>query len=202
MDKEFSNFASYSTNNKSSSSAKKRAIVYVIVFTLIIGATIVVGNYFLSTHKSSPHMLATVTPTPTPTAMPSLTPTPSVTPSATLTPAGHVTKTSPTPTPKVTVSPTPASSKNLEIEVLNGSGIKGEAGKVASLLKNDGYSISSTGNADSFAYQKTVIQIKKSKQSFATQLEKDLASAYTVDSSIKTLAESSAVDAIVIVGSQ
>jgi hypothetical protein len=86
--------------------------------------------------------------------------------------------------------------------VLNGSGVKGAAGDASSLLKKAGYTVSSTGNADTFDYTKTVIKLKKSRASLGTQLKKDLSANYTVDPTLQTLAESATVDAIVIVGSQ
>lgn len=193
MDKQFSNFSSYT---KPPASAKKRAFIYVLLFVVLIGLAIVAGNYFLSGKKAK----LKVVPKPTPTiSIPTATPTAS--PSGKPTPTPTV-KVSPTAKVSPSVSPTTAVSKTLTIQVLNGSGTKGEAGKVASLLKAAGYSISSTGNADTFDYQKTVIQIKKSKASFATQLKKDLSASYTVDPTVQTLAESTDADAIVIVGAQ
>lgn len=197
MDKQFSNFSSYT---KPPASAKKRAFIYVFLFVVLIGLTIVAGNYFLSGKKAK----SKVAPTPTPTItvmIPTATPTasPSGKPKSTPTPSP---KASPTSKVSTAVSPIEGASKTLTIQVLNGSGTKGEAGKVASLLKAAGYSISSTGNADTFDYQKTVIQIKKSKASFATQLKKDLSVSYIVDPTVQTLAESTEADAIVIVGAQ
>ena len=195
MDKQFSNFSSYT---KPPASAKKRAFIYVLLFVVLIGLAIVAGNYFLSSKKAKSKVEPTPTPTP-PIVIPTATPTAS--PSGKSTPTPTV-KVSPTAKVSPTVSPTTAVSKTLTIQVLNGSGTKGEAGKVASLLKAAGYSISSTGNADTFDYQKTVIQIKKSKLSYATQLKKDLSASYTVDPTVQTLAESSEADAIVIVGAE
>lgn len=199
MDKEFSNLSSFG-NYKAASSPKKKAFVYVILFALIIGIAILAGNYFLSGKSQSP-----ATPTPTPTEAPTPTPTPEATVSATPTP-----KASPTPSSKVTptgkVTPTPTTGattgKSLQVQVLNGSGTPGEAGKAATLLKNAGYSITSTGNADTFDYTNTIIQIKKSKNQYAAQLKKDLSSQYTVDPTVQTLAETSSSDAIVILGSK
>lgn len=197
MDKQFSNFSTYT---KTPASAKKRAFVYVIVFVVLVGLAIIAGNYFLTGKKTK--LIVPPTPTPTtaiPTATPTASPSGKPTPTPTLKPKAS-------PTAKVTVTPLPttttSTSKPLAVQVLNGSGTKGEAGKVASLLKAAGYSITSTGNADTFDYQKTVIQIKKSKTSFATQLKKDLSTAYTVDPIVQTLAESAESDAIVIVGAQ
>jgi hypothetical protein len=191
MDNEFSNLSNFNSSPKKAQSPKRKAFIYVILFVLIIGVAIFAGNYFLSKHTAK--IESTPTPTPTPTV--EVTPTPTASPSAS--PTGKVT---PTPTGKVT--PTGTTSKSLEIEVLNGSGTPGEAGKAASVLKAAGYTITSTGNADTFDYPQTVIQIKKSKQQLATQLKNDLSSSYTVDPKIQTLAETSDSDAIVIVGAK
>jgi len=189
MDNQFSNLSNFNSPPRKTSSPKRKAFLYVILFLLIIGAAIFAGNYFLS-QKTTPEP----TPTPTPTIEVTPTPTPTVEPSAT--PSGKV-----TPTPSGKVTPTTAS-KSLEIEVLNGSGISGQAGKVATLLKNAGYTVTSTGNADTFDYTQTVIQIKKSKNQLATKLKTDLSAEYSVDPKIQTLAETADSDAIVIVGTE
>jgi hypothetical protein len=189
MDNQFSNLSNFNSSPRRASSPKRKAFIYVILFILIIGAAIFAGNYFLSQKTTSE-----TSPTPTPTPTLEATPTPTVEPSAT--PSGKVT---PTPTGKIT--PT-SSTKSLEIEVLNGSGTSGQAGKVATLLKNAGYTVTSTGNADTFDYTQTVIQIKKSKNQFASQLKTDLSADYSVDPKIQTLAETADSDAIVIVGTE
>lgn len=189
MDSQFTNFTPLPTQ----SSNKMRAFIYVGLFILLIALAIFLGNRFLTASQKQ-------TPKPAPTSAPA-TPTPTVaaTPSATLTP-----KTSPTPTGKLTPTPTgkAATSTSLTIEVLNGSGVKGAAGDAAALLQKAGYTVSSTGNADTFDYTKTTIKIKKSKASLGAQLKKDLSASYTVDPTLQTLAETSSFDAIVIVGSQ
>ena len=193
MENQFTNLSSYNKPR----SPKIKAFIYVVAFALLIGGAIFFGNYFLSTHQSSKKPLAptsspaTPTPTQTPVASPSATPTP------------LKSKVTPTPTlkPGLTATAAPVS-KSLQIEVLNGSGTSGQAGKVASLLRGDGYGITSTGNAATFDYPQTVIQIKKSKSTLAAQLKKDLSVSYTVDPTIQTLAESATPDAIVIVGAK
>lgn len=189
MDKEFTNLSSFGSPQKSSS-PKKKAFIYVVLFAVIIGAAIFAGNYFLSGKSSSAKPMPTVAQAPTATP----TPTPSATISAT--PTKEI-----TPTPSSKVTPT-AAAKTLQVEVLNGSGTPGLAGKVASLLRSDGYGITSTGNADTFDYTDTVIQIKKSKQQSVAQLKKDLSASYTVDPTVQTLAETATPDAIVIVGTK
>lgn len=65
-------------------------------------------------------------------------------------------------TPKAKTSSkttTPAiSPSSVSTQILNGSGIAGQASQVANQLKSDGFKISGTGNASSFNYTKSVIQ--------------------------------------------
>ncbi len=203
MDNQFSNFTQYP---KTANSPKKRAFIYLGVFVVLIAGAILLGNYLLSSQQT-----VSIKPTATPTQMPTPTESETVTPEPSVTSA---IKKSVTPTVTVKSSPTPAKSaltpspavttatKSLQVEVLNGSGTPGEAAKAASFLKTAGYLITSTGNADAFTYEQTVIQIKKSKATFGAQLKKDLSTSYTVDPVIQTLAESATPDAIVILGAK
>src|SRR3989338_6783671 len=105
------------------------------------------------------------------------------------------------PTPKLTSTPLPKVNKSqLKIKVLNGSGIKGKASEVKDLLKEKGYQEILTGNADSFDYQQTEIQVKKSKASVTSTVKNDLKENLT---SFKesTLDEDEAADIILIIGS-
>jgi hypothetical protein len=112
-----------------------------------------------------------------------------------------------TPTPSVssepTVKPTGAKkSVSLTVAVLNGSGTKGAAKSLSTALSDAGYTVSRTGNADAFTYTGVTIQIKKSDQQALDQLKKDLsAKDYLVSKSSADLAESTDVDAVIILGS-
>ena len=67
------------------------------------------------------------------------------------------------PTVSSTTKPTASPSANLskyKIKILNGSGIKGEAGKVQTLIEAAGFTVLSTGNAATYDYTKTQITIK------------------------------------------
>lgn len=108
-----------------------------------------------------------------------------------------------TPTPKE--SPTPIVSlkkSNLKISVENGSGEAGIAADAAKILKDAGYSVVSTGNADSYDYKGLTIRIKKSKNSYLSGLIKDLSTKYNVSSSDASsdLGETETFDALIIVG--
>ena len=110
---------------------------------------------------------------------------------------------SPTVAPTVKVSPTVGSVKKpiITVAVLNGSGTKGAAREMSSALTNAGYTVSKTGNADSFTYTDITVQIKKSKQQFLDQLKKDLsANNYLVTKSTADLPETESTDVIIIVG--
>ena len=114
-------------------------------------------------------------------------------------------KSSPTPTitiaPKESPTPTAVEKKeNLKISVQNGSGESGVAAKAAGILKDAGYVISSTGNADNYDYQGVTIQIKSSKKSFLNGLKQALSSDYSVSSTSTDLSEDESFDALVIIG--
>jgi len=63
------------------------------------------------------------------------------------------------PTTKPTAGPSASLSK-YKIKILNGSGIKGEAGKVQTLIEAAGFTVLSTGNAATYDYTKTQITLK------------------------------------------
>ena len=46
---------------------------------------------------------------------------------------------------------------DIKVEVLNGNGHAGSANKVAMELKNKGFNVISTGNANSFDYKNTIV---------------------------------------------
>lgn len=194
MDEQFSAF---SPNKQNTSGKKKRAFLYVAVFILIIAGAIFLGNQLLSSSND-------VELEPTPTIEEEATPTDEPTPTEEASDSAKKTPTPTTKETKTTITPTAGATTpvagSLTIKVLNGSGEKGVAGTVASLLKDKGYTIASTGNADNFDYTDTVIQIKKSKQAGLTKLKAALSTDYTVSSSTETLAETEDADAIVIVG--
>ncbi|MEK7451096.1 MAG: LytR C-terminal domain-containing protein [Patescibacteria group bacterium] len=88
----------------------------------------------------------------------------------------------------------------LSVTVQNGSGTEGAAGKAADILKEFGYNIASTGNADNYNYQGVTIKVKKDKANFAELLKKDLAKDYAVATTSSDLSSSSPTDALIIIG--
>ena len=103
------------------------------------------------------------------------------------------------PTTKPTASPSASLSK-YKIKILNGSGIKGEAGKVQTLIETAGFTVLSTGNASTYDFTKTQISIKTGvDQEFITSLIKTLEKNYQLED---TKTSSSQVnDVTVTVGS-
>ncbi len=173
----FPNFPVYGRH----SSPKFRAFAGVVVLIIFITITIIVGNYFFNNtnKKEKPKIVLTPTHAPTPGSARSASVSASITP---------------TPT-KVKLD-----KKLLKVQVLNGSGTKGAASKMGDMLRDAGYTISSTGNAKEFEYKETTLQIKKSKQEYQELLLADLSKEYKVSKEIELVAENTPVDAIVIVG--
>lgn len=110
-----------------------------------------------------------------------------------------------TPAPKPTVVPTATVTVNLQqysIEVLNGSGVTGQAGKVKDSLTTDGFKVSSTGNAANTNFTNTEIAAKKSVSSaYLTKLEDELNKTLQVDTNVASLPDSSSTDVTVTTGS-
>ncbi len=179
------------------SSKKSKRFLFLLVAIVVIIIIFFVGTKFFGSKNQKNN--SKITPTPTEFQIPTDTPAPS--------PSGG-----PTPTPKPTASPTPkpASSpidqatgldrSKLSVEVQNGSGQVGTAGKAAGILKNLGYNVVSTGNADNYNYSNVTIKVKSSVSNYLTLLKNDLSASYTIGSSTSDLSASSSADALVIVG--
>lgn len=112
-------------------------------------------------------------------------------------------KATPTPTLAPTAIPTPAvDKKSLTVQILNGSGTAGVAGKMKALLEEKGYTVSGTGNAKTYDYEKTEIQVKAEKEAFLLILQSDLSGSYVVGSATATLKGTATYDAVVIIGKE
>jgi hypothetical protein len=101
----------------------------------------------------------------------------------------------PTPAEKIDIS-------KLKVNILNGSGKIGEAGKVKSLVEKEGFKVASTGNAATFDFTETIIQTKEgTAQVVIDQLKDSLSDSYTVKigDSLKT---TSTYDIVITVGSK
>ena len=98
-----------------------------------------------------------------------------------ISPIGSTVAVSPTP---YALPPTPSPVlSDISFEVLNGSGIEGQAGKVADLLKEKNVTQITTGNADNYNYAKTIIRIKKEYTSFGKELETLIQTKFELDKS-------------------
>jgi len=106
------------------------------------------------------------------------------------------------PTPTSTPAPTlaPVKREDLTVEVLNGGGTPGAAGKMKKSLEEKGYKVASVGNTDEYTYDWTEIQVKAGKEAFILLLEMDLKDNYTLGTSAATLSSDAASDARVTVG--
>ncbi|KKS95061.1 MAG: Cell envelope-related transcriptional attenuator [Microgenomates group bacterium GW2011_GWC1_43_13] len=101
-------------------------------------------------------------------------------------------------------SPSPVKSEDLTrytVNILNGSGIAGEAGKVKTLLTTAGFKVGTTGNASTYDYTKTVIKAKSTVDaSYISALSAALGKTYAVDT-VQSLENVSTDTVQVIVGS-
>ena len=130
-----------------------------------------------------------------PTASPSAKATPSASPSAKKEEPKKATEAA-----KKKEAPKPVLKRSsLKIEVLNGSGAVGAAGKAEALLKSKGYKVVSVGNASNYNFTKTEIRLKTSKVDYFPLLTKDLSGSYTIIKG-SSLKESSSYDVQVILG--
>lgn len=104
--------------------------------------------------------------------------------------------------PKPTATPTPSiDRKTVNIKILNGSGTKGLAGEVKSLLQEKGYTEIITANAQSFDVEKTTVEAKKDKQDAALVFIQDMAENITfTKNEITELDEDDSADIVVTLG--
>jgi hypothetical protein len=172
---------------------KPKKFIYVIIFLVILVIFFLTKNVFFGSSKQK--AIPAVTPVPTEYQFPTDTPA--------LSPTISEPESTAAPTTKA-VNPVDSSTgldrSTLSVEVQNGSGEAGVAGKGATVLKGFGYKIASTGNADNYNYQNATIKVKSTKANFLALLKKDLGFSYTVGSASADLESSSTADAIVIIG--
>jgi len=126
--------------------AKRKQFPYKNIFLFILSFVVSFGFlYLVSSHKFILPQQVSVSPT-------TILPLPTKTPS---------------PTPKI-------ERKKVKIEVLNGSGTKGQAAKMKKILIDIGYQEVVTKNADNFDYQKTIIETSKENLYIAHRVKEDL----------------------------
>jgi len=146
--------------------------IFVWAIVTIFVALLTGGILFAAAKKTSPVSLF-ARPTPTPTATPIATPTPTL---------ATIDKTS------------------FEIQVLNGGGTAGAAGKMKTFLEEKGYKVASTGNTDEYTYTTTEIHGKTTMKDAIANLQADLAGTYTMGTVAADLSASASAAAEVIVG--
>jgi hypothetical protein len=109
--------------------------------------------------------------------------------------------------PEPTATPEASSSAQVDltkykVNVLNGAGISGVAGKVQKLLQDAGFEKVTTGNAKTFDFEETVIQTKEDVSKVVIdKIEEALSTDYSTTAS-ETLPTTSTYDIVVTVGSK
>lgn len=103
-----------------------------------------------------------------------------------------------------TITPTPMVLKKdqLKIQVLNGGGRTGAAGKMKELLTTQGYTVTNTGNTEEYTYEETEVHVKSELSANLTEIVADLKDDYTVGTSAADLPADSLYDVQIIVGKE
>jgi hypothetical protein len=189
------NFGEVPVNASPRSSKRFPSRFFVLIIVIIVLALIVFGISQLFFSKEETNKKENVTTTTTVAI------TTTTEPEATK--AAEVTTTK--GTEKTTTTTTKAGAGTLDkskvsIEIQNGSGETGVASTMSTYLKNLGYTISSTGNAENFDYEGVTIQTKAEFKNYIATLKKDLTPDYIVSASSSDLLDSSTADILVIVG--
>lgn len=153
---------------------KLKAFFIALVIVMILGA--IGGGIYYYTTRVSNQDNSTVTPT---TDLPT-----------------------PTFTPTPTESPEPVELSDYSVEVLNGSGVAGKAGVIATLLEEEGFASADAANADNQDYTDTLVLMKADiPEGVFTELERILGKDYVLELSSDKLDEDSEYDVQVILGS-
>jgi hypothetical protein len=111
-----------------------------------------------------------------------------------------------TPTLAPAGTPAPVVEENvdvstLSVNILNGSGISGEAGRARAVIEGAGFKVGSVGNATKYDYKETVVQVKASVKSTAyDKLVEALEEKYVVEKG-DNLAANGSFDILITVGS-
>ncbi len=113
---------------------------------------------------------------------------------------GSSAQTSPTPSPEATE--TEINCEETKLQVLNGSGVTGAAGKLAKILDTAGFTDIKIGNADNFDVKGVKIQVKDGEAELGKLIEEDLADDYEDIVVKETLDEDSDFDAVITLGKQ
>lgn len=107
--------------------------------------------------------------------------------------------------PAPTIEPSPTITIDLtkyEIEIQNGGGVSGEAGRQKTSLEEEGFTVSSIGNADNSDYTETIIKAKKTVvKTFLDKLKSVLGNTFTVGT-VEILSEDASTPVVVIIGTK
>lgn len=88
----------------------------------------------------------------------------------------------------------------LKLQVLNGSGVSGAAGKAKTLLEGLGYTSVDTGNASSSDFANTEVAVKESAKEYMDLIIKDLSKDYEATAAAKVLPTNSKYDIVITLG--
>lgn len=148
----------------------KELILFVVIFLVTFGLF-----YFIANSKnggiSLPIMASpTETPTPSPTEVP------------------------PTPTPTIEVD-----RATVKVQVLNGTGVAGQASSIRTILEKAGYEGITTGNAERYDYEQSEVQIRKEKAYLEAVILADITESIS-SPTVTELDETETVDVVIIIG--
>jgi len=160
-----------------------KTILIIIILLLLLGA-VVYGA--IQVYQKAVKKQEEAKPSPTPISQETALPTPEISPSPESTESAA---------PSVTTEEKERGS--LKVKVLNGGGVPGAAGTVATALEKLGYKNVRTGNADKFNYEKSEITYLSTKKDFLSMFETDLKD-YEIGA--KTATDSSDFDFTLILG--
>ncbi|MFH1186943.1 MAG: LytR C-terminal domain-containing protein [Candidatus Levyibacteriota bacterium] len=110
-----------------------------------------------------------------------------------------------TVSPTSTNSPTPIPTKTeidkskYSIKILNGSGIAGEAGRARKYLEDEGYEVSSVGNADEFDHKESILETEENiDEDFLSELKTFIAKKYALEDTVEASADTKNI--VLIIG--
>lgn len=103
----------------------------------------------------------------------------------------------PSITPVPTVSP-----QDVKVRVLNGSGVKGAAAKIAASLEEQKFKVVETGNAPSFAFTKTEVHYKIDSKAKMDLIRKSLKEEVSFGTAQASLSEDDEADVEIVIGKE
>lgn len=104
------------------------------------------------------------------------------------------------PTEEPSPTDEPVDRTEYSIEVLNGSTVEGEAGRLQETLEDEGFTVDSVANADNSDYTTTIIQAKDGvSEAYLEELREILEESYVLGTA-ETLDEADENDVVIIIG--